>query len=137
MSSRVLARAVMPYLHPGDQLVIAGEFDSASSLVFYTGRHRAFIWREQYHTLQSMASMFPDSPPVFLDDAHLDALWHGPATVFLFVPPDLKDVTQAHLPADATYVLDEYGGKAIYVNQRLRPDMPSLAELARRAAAGR
>ncbi len=132
MSSHELARAVEPYLRPQDQLLVRGEFDSASSLVFYTGRRRAFVWHETYHTLESMAKLFPDSPPIFLDDAAVTAMWRGPVRVFLFVPPELKEKTLADLPADGTFLLEEFGGKAIYVNERLRPEMPSAAELAQR-----
>jgi 4-amino-4-deoxy-L-arabinose transferase-like glycosyltransferase len=132
MSSRVLARAVNPYLRPEDKLVIAGEFDSASSLIFYTHRSRAYLWRETYKTFSSMASLFPDSPHIFLDDTALTQLWDGPARVFVFVPPEMKEQATAFLPPDRTFLLEQFGGKEIYVNQRLRPDMPSLAELAAR-----
>ena len=130
MSSRVLARAVTPYLDAEDPIVVCGEFDSASSLVFYTGRRRAFIWHEIYNTMGSMARLFPDSPKLFLDDAGFAQMWHGPVRVFLFVPPELKDWALARLPADGTYRLEEFGGKTVYVNQRVRPDIRSLAELA-------
>ena len=59
-------------------------------------------------------------------------MWHGPVRVFLFVPPELKEQALADLPADSTFLLEEFGGKTIYVNERLRPEMPSVAELARR-----
>lgn len=128
MSSHALARAMLPHLGPGDRLVVAGEFDSASSWVFYAGRRQAYVWRETYHTLESMARMFPDSPNIFLDDAALQRMWAGPGRVFLFVPAEMREVTFQHLPADRTFLLEEYGGKAILVNQRLRPEMRSLAE---------
>ncbi|MDP9268424.1 MAG: glycosyltransferase family 39 protein [Acidobacteriota bacterium] len=134
LSSRHLARAVMPYLRPEDQLVVRGEFDSASSLVFYTGRRRAYVWGETYHTLESMAKLFPDSPKIFLDDAALAAMWRAPVRIFLFVPPELKEKALAALPPDGTFLLEQFGGKTIYVNQRLRPDMPSVAELAQHNA---
>jgi hypothetical protein len=52
--------------------------------------------------------------------------------VFLFVPPELKEKALADLPADSTFLLEEFGGKGIYVNERLRPEMRSVAELAQR-----
>jgi 4-amino-4-deoxy-L-arabinose transferase-like glycosyltransferase len=128
MSSYQLARAVGPYLRAEDPIVIAGEFDSGSSLIFYTGRRRAFIWHEDYHTLESMAKMFPDSPQIFLDDAALRQMWIGPQRVFLFVPSELKEQVAAALPSDSTYVFEQYGGKQILVNQRVRPDLPTLAQ---------
>jgi len=33
------------------------------------------------------------------------------------------------LPLDATWLLAESGGKAVYVNRPLRPGQPTLAEL--------
>ncbi|MBI2678467.1 MAG: glycosyltransferase family 39 protein [Candidatus Koribacter versatilis] len=131
MSSHELARAVVPFLRSQDQLVVV-EFDSASSLVFYTGRRRAYVWREAYHTLESMAKMFPDSPKIFLDDPALAAMWRGPTRVFLSVPAELQEKTLAELPADSMFLLEEFGGKAIYVNERVRPEMRSVAELAQR-----
>src|SRR3954470_5633565 len=132
MSSRELARAVTPFLRPQDVLVVRGEFDFASSLVFYTGRRRAYIWGETYHTLESMAKMFPDSPKIFLSDPQVGAIWNGPVRVFLFVPPELKEQALAALPPESTFLLEEFGGKSIYVNQRLRPQSLSVAELAQR-----
>ena len=128
MSSYALAQATRPHLRADDQLVVAGEFDSASSWVFYSGRRRAFIWREIYHTLSSMARMFPDSPPIFLDDAGLERMWNGSGRVFLFVPPELRQRTLESLPAERTFLLEEYGGKLILINQPVQPGMKSLAE---------
>jgi 4-amino-4-deoxy-L-arabinose transferase-like glycosyltransferase len=131
MSSYQLAQAVKPYLRPEDPIVVAGEFDSASSLMFYTGRRHAFVWHEDYHTLESMAKLFPDSPKIFLQDDAFRQLWSGPQRVFVFVPPELKEQIDAQLPPDSSYVLEQYGGKLILVNQRVRPDLPTLGQLPR------
>jgi 4-amino-4-deoxy-L-arabinose transferase-like glycosyltransferase len=79
---------------PG-QLIVYGDQANASSVIFYThrqallvnGRTSSMIW----------GSMYPDAPPIFLDDTDLVAAWGRGARHFLVVPPESDEHVQALL----------------------------------------
>jgi 4-amino-4-deoxy-L-arabinose transferase-like glycosyltransferase len=79
---------------PG-QLIIYGDQADASSVIFYThrqallvnGRSSSMIW----------GSMYPDAPPIFLEDADLVGMWGHGAQHFLVVPPESDEHVQALL----------------------------------------
>ncbi len=132
MSSRPLAREVLNYLRPGDQLAIYGEFDAGSSMAFYTHR-RAWLVNGRYNNLE-FGSRYPDAPHIFLSDLQFRTFWRAPQRVFLFVPPDKRLEALERLPANSSWLLVEIGGKVVYVNQPLSPGQPTLAQTARHAA---
>jgi 4-amino-4-deoxy-L-arabinose transferase-like glycosyltransferase len=127
LSSRPLAEQLRPHLHPDDQLVIYGEFYGGPSLAFYLHR-KALLYNGRYHGLE-FGSYFPDAPKIFLTDQDFPAVWRGPRRVFLFAPQHWRREVLLRLPADASYLVAENGGKAIYSNQPLTPDQPTLAQL--------
>lgn len=127
MSSRPLAREVLRYLRPEDQLAIYGEFDAGSSMAFYTHR-RAWLYNGRYNNLE-LGSRYPDAPHIFLDDAAFRRFWNGPQRVFLLVPENKRKDAAERLPLAATWLLMEMGGKAVYVNQPLTSQQPNLAQM--------
>ena len=129
MSSRPLAVAINRYLRPEDAVVIYGEFDSGSSIGFYTQR-RLWVYNGLYNNLE-LGSHYPDAPRIFLDDQTFPDFWRVPHRVFIFIPEEQREKAFARLPADSTWVLDELGGKLVCVNQRLDPSEPTLAEFER------
>jgi len=130
MSSRPLAREIQKYLRPEDEIVLYSEFYNGSTIGFYTGR-KTLIYNGRYQGLE-FGSYYPDAPKIFLTDNDFPALWKGPKRVFLFVPQAFRRDAQVRLPADASYLLAESGGKAVYVNQPVRPGQPTLAEITAR-----
>lgn len=126
LSSRELARSIVPHLRPQDQIVLYGDFDYGSTISFYTGRS-TWVFNGEYNTLGAGAK-YPDAPKIFLDDSSFPRFWSGSARVFLFVPPDLASQAHSRLPPDSTYLLAAAGGKAIYVNQRVAPQLRNLQE---------
>jgi hypothetical protein len=56
-------------------------------------------------------------------------VWQQPERIFIFVPEDIRDAAFKRLPADKSYLLAESGGKYIFVNQPVRPNMETLAQL--------
>ena len=125
LSTRPLLQRVEPYLQPQDQLVLYGEFDAGSSIAFYTGR-RLLLWNGRYNNL-APGSYYPDAPHLFLTDEEFMPLWRSAQRVFLFVPPEQREEARKRLPADATYLVEEGGGKAIYVNHPLMPGQLTIA----------
>ncbi len=131
MSSRALADAILPYLRPQDQIVQYGDFNSGSSIPFYTHRH-VWIYNGRFGTNLEIGSNYPDAPPTFLDDQQFPAFWKGPERVFIFVPEEFRKDALSRLPPDSSYLLAESAGKYIFVNQPVRPDLPLLASVLKR-----
>jgi len=127
MSSRPLAEKLLPLLQPDDQLVIYGEFYGGPTLSFYA-RKKTWLYNGRYNGLE-FGSYFPDAPKIFLTDNDFPAFWHGPRRVFLFAPQHFRREVLLRLPPDASYLVAEIGGRALYVNRPLSPDQPSLAKL--------
>jgi hypothetical protein len=117
LSSKPLAERLGAFLSADDTVVVYGEFEQACSFSFYTARS-AEIYNGRYNGL-AFGSLYPDAPPIFLDDAAFARLWSGPRRVFLFVPPEQRKDVAARLPTTALHVAAESGGKIIFVNRAL------------------
>jgi 4-amino-4-deoxy-L-arabinose transferase-like glycosyltransferase len=128
MSSRPLADDILPYLRPQDQIVQYGDFNSGSSIPFYTHRH-VWLFNGRIGTNLEFGSNYPDVPPTFLDDQQFPAFWRSPNRVFLFVPEEFRKDALARLPPNSSYLLAESAGKYIFVNQPVRSDLPLLAAI--------
>lgn len=129
LSSYQLAQDIRPYLGPQDQIVEYGDFNNGSSIPFYLRRH-VWIYNGRYGTgLEFGSTYYSDVPPTFLDDAQFSQLWGSKQRVFLFVPEELRRQALSHLPANATYIFDESGGKYIFVNAPVKANLPLLATL--------
>ena len=111
LSSYNLAEAIRPRFHPGDVIVIDGEYSDASTLNFYTGI--------QVHVLQEprgnlwYGAKFPDAPHIFETQQSFAAMWNGPHRVFLW--SDLE--TPKELSGLRGFLLARSGGKFIFTNQ--------------------
>ena len=125
LGSRPLERIMSPYLRPQDQIVIYGNFDSGSSLAYYS-RRQALIFNGRRNNLE-FGSYYADAPKIFLDDHDFPALWAGPERVFLLVPPPYRHEAVIRLPGGRSYQLGDIGGKALYVNHPLTAGQTSLA----------
>lgn len=118
LSSHDLAVAVNQQLKPDDVIEVYGEYESASTMNYYTGREirvynpirTANLW---------FGSIFSDAPRLFDDGESFLRIWNGPQRVFLWTnkkdgPPELRQGRS--VPA---YVLKERGGKEILCNRPL------------------
>jgi 4-amino-4-deoxy-L-arabinose transferase-like glycosyltransferase len=111
LSSKDLALAVLEQYRPGDQIVVIGLYENASTLNFYTGI--------PLHSLRApggnmwYGTQFPGAPRVFETQASFVEMWKGPQRVFLWAeeedPPALRGM--------ASYVVARRGGKIIFSNQ--------------------
>lgn len=130
LSSRDLAEQILKYLGPEDQIVIYGDFFGGCTVSYYTAR-KAWLYNGRYYGLE-FGSYYSDAPRIFLSDSDFPQFWRRDASgrhVFLFVPEHKRREAIVRLPLDSTYLLAESGGKAVYVNQPLWPNQPTLAEL--------
>ena len=111
LSSKDLAFAIREQYRPGDQIVVIGFYENASTLNFYTGI--------PLHSLRKpggnmwYGTQFPNAPRVWETQASFVEMWHGPQRVFLWAeeddPPALRGMTR--------YEVARRGGKIIFSNQ--------------------
>ena len=111
LSSYDLAQAVQRQFHPGDVIVIDGEYHQASTLNFYTGI-QVHILHEPSGNLWYGAE-FPDAPQIFETPQSLAAMWTGPQGVFLWT--DQEEPKELH--GLMSFRLAKSGGKFIFTNR--------------------
>ncbi len=111
LSSKDLALAIKAHYQPGDQIVVAGLYENASALNFYSGLPlrslRAPAGNMWY------GSQFPDAPRVWETQASFTAMWQGPHHVFFWA----EDENPKELTGMPRYVLAQEGGKIIFTNR--------------------
>jgi len=115
LSSKQLALAIQQRYHPGDVIVIDGQYHEASTLNFYLGT-RVRVLHEPSGNLW-YGSKFPDAPHVFETPESFAELWSAPVTVFMWTDED-HPKELAGLPH---YLLARVGGKSIFMNRELGP----------------
>jgi 4-amino-4-deoxy-L-arabinose transferase-like glycosyltransferase len=111
ISSKDLAMAIREQYRPGDQIVVSGLYENASTLNFYTGL--------PLHSLHApggnmwYGTQFPGAPRVWETQASFVEMWAGPQRVFFWTdrddPPALRGLT--------SYIVAQRGGKTIFSNQ--------------------
>jgi len=111
LSSKDLALAIRQHYQPGDQIVVAGLYENASALNFYSGLPLRSL-REPAGNMW-YGSRFPDAPRVFETQATFTQLWNGPQRVFFWAEED----TPRELSGLASYVVARRGGKTIFSNR--------------------
>jgi 4-amino-4-deoxy-L-arabinose transferase-like glycosyltransferase len=111
LSSKDLAMAIREQYQPGDQIVVIGLYENASTLNFYTGI--------PLHSLRApggnmwYGAQFPDAPRVFETRASFVEMWNGPQRVFLWTEEDQPSALQGLM----SYVVARRGGKTIFSNR--------------------
>jgi hypothetical protein len=93
LGSQQFAVALQPRLQPGDKIFMDGEYANASSVRFYTGQ-QIYVLNGRVNGLW-YGSLFPDSPPIFFDDAQFAQLWAGPSRIYLITRDEKKKATLA------------------------------------------
>ncbi len=84
LGSKDLALAIDRNLRPGDLILNDGELTSGSALLFYTPQTAAPLYLVNGRINGPwFGSFYPDAPKIFLNDADLAHLWHGPHRLFL------------------------------------------------------
>ncbi|MEN3336231.1 MAG: hypothetical protein V7641_5596, partial [Blastocatellia bacterium] len=114
LSSRPLAEAINRGFKEGDVIVINGEYESGSSINFYT--------RRQVHILNGRAanleygSYFNDAPQIFLNDTDIARCWREAARIFLVTDAAQLDQLKRTINAPV-FTFAESGGKLVLTNQ--------------------
>jgi hypothetical protein len=113
LSSQQLAAAIEKHYHPGDVVVIDGQYHEASTLNFYL-RVPVQVLHEPSGNLW-YGSKFPDAPHVFETPDSFTQLWNSPTMVFLWTDQD-DPKELAGLPH---VFLTRSGGKSVFTNREL------------------
>ena len=113
LSSQPLAEAIRKHYRPGDVIVVDGEYHQASTLNFYVGVPLRVL-HEPSGSLW-YGSKFPDAPQVFETQSSFNALWSGPARVFLWTDQE----NPVELQGAKRFLLARNGGKTILTNWSL------------------
>jgi len=114
ISSKDLAMAIREQYKPGDQIVVAGLYENASTLNFYTGI--------PLHSLHDPAgnmwygTQFPGAPKVWETKESLVQMWNGPQRVFLWTDQEDPEV----LRGLTSFVIARRGGKTVLSNQPIQ-----------------
>jgi 4-amino-4-deoxy-L-arabinose transferase-like glycosyltransferase len=112
LSSHDLAVAIQKEYHPGDLIIVDGEYHQASTLNFYT-HIPVRVLHEPSGNLW-YGEKFPDAPHVFETPQSFSTLWSGTARIFLWT--DQEDPKE--LLGMQHFLLARSGGKAIFTNRR-------------------
>jgi 4-amino-4-deoxy-L-arabinose transferase-like glycosyltransferase len=113
LGSQPLAAAIQRTLQPGERIICDGEYSNASSVNFYTGQ-QMLIYKGRINGLW-FGSLYPDAPPIFLEDALLADLWRGPNRIYFVTGDEKKKNLLAEIgPA---YLLAQSGGKILLSNR--------------------
>jgi hypothetical protein len=117
LGSKDLALAIDRDLRPGDILLNDGELTSGSALLFYTPQSAAPILLVNGRVNGPwFGSFYPDAPKIFLNDADLARLWHGPRRLFLLTEnPESR--TAFLSPSAPVHTYATSGGKTILTNR--------------------
>ncbi len=117
LTSRQLAAAIAPVLHPDDLIIIHGEYEAASTLGFYLRRNDLHILEGRSSNLW-YGSFFPDAPAIFETKATLATRWSAPQRIFLWQDLNNDPGPLPPLPGP-TYLVSKSGGKEILTNRPL------------------
>lgn len=123
LSSRPLAEAINGAIKDGDLIVINGEYESGSSINFYT-RRQVFILNGRAANLE-YGSYFNDAPQIFLDDDAIRSRWREGGRIFLVTDAVQLDELKRTLAAPV-FTFAEAGGKLVLTNQEASGAPPAL-----------
>ena len=112
LSSRPIAEALKRA--PQGQLVIYGNHNAISSLLFYT-EDKCLMLNGRYFNLE-YGSYAPDAPPVFIDDHEFSRLWSKPERWYLALTDDDLPHVQKLVAPDHLHLVAAVGGKSLFSN---------------------
>ena len=114
LSSKGLAQVIQKEFRQGDRIVINGVYEKGSSINYYThlqvcvlNGHNGNLWYGSY---------FPDSPPIFYDDASFLDLWNSGRRVFFYSEASPLEGFLSRHPDFKCRLLADKGGKKVMVN---------------------
>lgn len=124
LSSQDIAKAIKQTYQNGNLIVINGEYESGSSINFYT-QEPILMLNNRTANLE-FGSNFPDAPKRFLDNTELLQYWDSNQKIYLVTPNENSAQLFSLLGTRKIYEIANIGGKYLYSNQPLNPSkLPS------------
>jgi 4-amino-4-deoxy-L-arabinose transferase-like glycosyltransferase len=115
MSSKALAMDVLGEFKPGELIVINGEYESGSTMNFYT-RQPVYMLNGRSANLW-FGSYLPGAPKRFFDDSEFKSLWGGQRRVYLHTDATLAEQIRELVKPVPVYQYSQSGGKLILSNR--------------------
>jgi hypothetical protein len=112
LSSRPIAGALQRA--PRGQLVIYGNHNAISSLLFYT-EDKCLMLNGRFFNLE-YGSYAPDVPPVFINDDDFSRIWAQPERWYLALTDDDLPHVRKLVPPDHLHLVAAVGGKTLFSN---------------------
>jgi hypothetical protein len=116
LSSRPIADALNRA--PQGQLVVYGNHNAISSLLFYT-EDNCLMLNGRYFNLE-YGSYAPNAPPVFINDDEFSRLWSKPERWYLALTDDDLPHVQKLVARDHLHLVAAVGGKSLFSNLDVR-----------------
>lgn len=113
IGSKGLALQIAHSLQPQDGVWLDGELTSGSSLLFYT-QHPLVLVNGRVNG-PWFGSFWPDTPPIFADEAALRRAWTGPQRIFLLTYEESREADLRRLGPTRVYAAS--GGKLVLTNR--------------------
>src|SRR5260370_2299643 len=111
LSSKSLALDVLRTLQPGEKIVINGEYESGSTMNFYS-RQPVYMLNNRSSNLE-FGSYLPGAPMRFFDDESFRAAWNGDSRVYLVTDSSLSDNIRALVSPAPVYELSRSPDKLV------------------------
>jgi 4-amino-4-deoxy-L-arabinose transferase-like glycosyltransferase len=115
LSSKSLAESIKREYKDGEIIVLNGEYESGSSINFYT-RKMVYILNGRQANLEH-GSYYEDAPQVFLNDEDFVKMWREPRRIYFFTDALQLEKVKSNLQTPV-YQFAESGGKLILTNQQ-------------------
>jgi hypothetical protein len=115
LSSRPIATALKR--SPPGELIIYGEHNEISSLLFYS-EDKCLILNGRQFNLE-YGSYAPEAPPVFITDDDFSRLWVQPRRLYLALHDTDIPRVQKLVASDQLHLIAAVGGKSLFSNQNV------------------
>jgi 4-amino-4-deoxy-L-arabinose transferase-like glycosyltransferase len=84
ISSKKFGVAIAKEFHPGDRLIVVGDYESANSISFYQPLHVEVFDGQAYALIPGMK--YRDAPRILLSKQDFEEAWQSPNRVFTLLP---------------------------------------------------
>lgn len=118
LSSKAIAQAIKQSYKAEDIIVINGEYESGSSINFYT--EKPVIMLNNRTANLEFGSKFPDAPKRFIDDKEFLEYWDSNKKLYVVMVQEVAPDFQKLLGERKFYEVVNLGGKYLYSNQPIK-----------------
>ncbi|MBI4853607.1 MAG: glycosyltransferase family 39 protein [Acidobacteria bacterium] len=118
LSSKEIAKVIKQTYKSGDLIIINGEYESGSSINFYT-KEPVIMLNNRTANLE-FGSKFPDAPKRFIDDREFLKYWDSGQKIYVVTLHEATPALNKLLGERKIYEIMNLGGKYLYSNQAVK-----------------